>query len=91
MHARAIFAVGAALLAFASEGLQGLTASIIQKDSLAAQVAIIGVFIIGYAFLEIFGKPDTPKAQSAVHHVRTKKRKLKRDRLGRFVSTKKRR
>lgn len=82
MHTRLFFAAGAALLAFAAEGFQGLAATVLGGNSLGAQAAIIGTFLIGYAFLELFGKKEPP------HQHITKpgqRRKQKRDRRGRFV------
>lgn len=61
LHLRALWAVGATLLAFASEGLQGVMSSAI--GDVGAQVGVIGAAILSYVFIEVFAQQPRPPAR----------------------------
>lgn len=61
LHLRALWAVGATLLAFASEGLQGVMSSAI--GNVGAQVGVIGAAVLSYVFIEVFAQQPKPPSK----------------------------
>lgn len=59
MHVRALWAVGALLLAFASEGLQGLMTAAIGNAGI--QAGAVGSAILAFLFLTVFNDEQERK------------------------------
>lgn len=78
-YIRALWAVGATLLAFASEGLQGVMTSMV--GSSGVQLGMVGTALLGYLFIEVFApgvKPTTKRRPRAPKPVATQKKRAPR-------------
>lgn len=69
MQGRFMFAIGAAFLSFASEGLNGLVAAVVGQNAVGAQAGIIGMFVLIFTFLNLFStmEPPKPKPKRRTH------------------------